>query len=213
MDLSTVVAYFGGYLFLVFIAICLATGLYYIAELVEELLQAIVALHLLLWVVDRLPTLCVAAGVGAHAAYYRLLRTFPYTSLTSTEFLTAIAMLVVSQGAWARYFLRDARAAAVLPEHVLGFLLVTSWTVPFAFFVSLAATDEGLPTLAAAPPVPSRLRSTSDTVGEAAPRRRRAGTLLGLFRAMVRKRDEVLPTVAGGLLQHGGDGASVHKAL
>eukprot|EP00850_Spirogloea_muscicola_P012065 SM000077S21539 [mRNA] locus=s77:60135:61171:- [translate_table: standard] len=175
--------------------------------------RAIVALHLLLWVVDQLPTLCVAAGVGAHAAYYRLLRTFPYTSLTSTEFLTAIAMLVVSQGAWARYFLRDARAAAVLPEHVLGFLLVTSWTVPFAFFVSLAATDEGLPTLAAAPPVPSRLRSTSDTVGEAAPCRRRAGTLLGLFRAMVRKRDEVLPTVAGGLLQHGGDGVGIHKAL
>ena len=34
--LSTVVVYTGGYLFLVFIAVCLATGLYYLAEIVEE---------------------------------------------------------------------------------------------------------------------------------------------------------------------------------
>ena len=34
--LSNVLVYTGGYLFLVFIAVCLATGLYYLAEIVEE---------------------------------------------------------------------------------------------------------------------------------------------------------------------------------
>ena len=36
MELATLVVYIGGYLFLVFLAVCLATGLYYLAELVEE---------------------------------------------------------------------------------------------------------------------------------------------------------------------------------
>jgi hypothetical protein len=33
--LSNVIVYTGGYAFLVFIAVCLATGLYYLAEMVE----------------------------------------------------------------------------------------------------------------------------------------------------------------------------------
>ena len=34
--LSNIVAYIGGYLSLVFVAVCLATGLYYLAAMVEE---------------------------------------------------------------------------------------------------------------------------------------------------------------------------------
>lgn len=77
MQLATLVVYLGGYTFLVFLAVCLATGLYYLAELVEEYtmltkkvigyaVQVIVVIHVLLVVVDRLPLLAVGSGIAAH---------------------------------------------------------------------------------------------------------------------------------------------------
>ena len=59
-----------GYAMLLFLAVCLATGLYYLAELIEEhtrltrrvllyAIRAVLAVHVVLLVWDRLPLLCV----------------------------------------------------------------------------------------------------------------------------------------------------------
>ena len=87
----------GGYLFLLLLAICLATGLYYMAELVEEYsrltkrvityaLRAVLALHLALLLFDRQPVSCVLVGAAAHGAYARLLPRFPFVQLGSVDF-------------------------------------------------------------------------------------------------------------------------------
>ena len=86
--LSNIVVYIGGYLSLVFVAVCLATGLYYLAEMVEEYtrvtkkvltwaIKISVGLDVALLVVDRLPFLCIALSIGAQCIYHRLLRRFP----------------------------------------------------------------------------------------------------------------------------------------
>lgn len=54
-------------------------------------------------------------------------------------------LLVISHLAWFRFFLHDPRCATVSVEWVLGFMLVTLWIVPFAFFISFAANESVLP--------------------------------------------------------------------
>lgn len=199
--LSTIVVYFGGYLFLVFFAICLATGLYYIADLVEEhtrstrkvisvAIKVTVGLHVALLLVDWLPIWCTAVGIAAHVAYFRLLRTYPYFSLKSPDFLVAVGLLVASHVAWLRFFLGSPNHAHVSIEWLCGFLLVTTWLVPSAFFMSLSANESVLPGSAPGP-YQGYVRSEADPRAMA-PKRGRS-TLLGLLNYLRQKRDEVLP--------------------
>ena len=82
--------------FLDFLHLCVtplaATGLYYLAELVEEYTklakriitystQAVLVLHALVLVVDRLPFKCVAPGVAAHLCYLGQLQKYPFMQL------------------------------------------------------------------------------------------------------------------------------------
>lgn len=115
LDVATVIVYSGGYIFLVFLSVCLgncsgvvhirlsslsfglvlaATGLYYLAELVEEYTklakkfiayttQGVLILHFLVLVIDRLPLKCVAAGVAAHLCYLGQLQRYPFMQLWS----------------------------------------------------------------------------------------------------------------------------------
>lgn len=73
---STATVWLGAYLFLVFLSLCVATGLFYLADIVEEhprvaqrLLRraaaGTAAAHLLL-AADGQPPACVAAGIAAH---------------------------------------------------------------------------------------------------------------------------------------------------
>lgn len=150
--LSNIVVYTGGYLFLVFIAVCLATGLYYLAEMVEEYtrltkkvlswgIKISIALHVALLAVDRLPFLCIGVGIAAQLAYNTLLKRFPFTEVTSVEFLGSLAMLVANHFVWMRHF----REAYHSMEYLLGFFLMVVWIVPFGFFISLAANESVLP--------------------------------------------------------------------
>ena len=73
---SAIIAYSGAYLFLVLIAVCLATGLYYLAEMVEEhtrltkrvlqwSIKISVGVNVLLLIVDGMPFSCVAVSLAA----------------------------------------------------------------------------------------------------------------------------------------------------
>ena len=116
--LSNLVVYAGGYLFLVFVAVCLATGLYYLAEMVEEYtrvtkrvlkisIQVSIALDLALLVIDRLPFLCCGLSIAALCAYNSLLRRFPFIEMSSPEFLASVALLIANHFAWMRHFRGD----------------------------------------------------------------------------------------------------------
>lgn len=91
-----------------------ACGLYYLGELCEEYvlttkrlishtIKAELLLHALL-LIDRLPPLCLLAGVAAHLSYLRLLKPFPYVQLTSGATLTSIGLLASSLVLWVRHY-------------------------------------------------------------------------------------------------------------
>jgi len=142
-----------GYLFLVFIAICLACGLYYMAELAEEYptltkriikycIWIIMALHPLLWVFESFPFLPVGFGIATHAMYYRLLvMDFPFIELTSANFLGSCAMMVISHYFWISFY-----NTTLYPiTYVMGFFFTCVWLIPFAYFISLSINEFVLP--------------------------------------------------------------------
>jgi hypothetical protein len=213
MRAATLVVYAGAYLFVLFFAVCLATGLYYLAELVEEYtrltkkvinwaIKVVIALHVILLVFDRLPVVAIGVGVGAHVVYYRLLRTFPYISLTAPDFLGSLGLLVLSHVVWIRFFYTDPRCAYVSMEWLFGFMLVMVWIVPFAFFISLAANESVLPGGGGLGGYQgfgsSDFVTQGDSLGPSSSSRRkgrRQSTVLGFLNFLKSKRDEVLPMV------------------
>lgn len=148
-DLLVYVSY--GVLF-VFAVVCLACGLYYMAELVEEYttltkkvlrvaIASVLAAHAVWYVAEALPTACVLAGVVAHASYWLLLRSFPFIELGSVNFIGSALLLVANHALWFRHF---TLAYYPFPEIVAYFLLFV-WLVPFVFFISLSANEHALP--------------------------------------------------------------------
>jgi len=145
------VVYVSGYVFLLFVAVCLACGLYYLAELVEEhtaitrrimygVNVAILASHVL-FLSEGLPYSALAVGLGAHSSYMWLLQSFPFLSFASPPFLTSFALFCLSNFLWITHFLSHFHQLT----HVLCFMLWMVWLVPFGFFISLSANESTLP--------------------------------------------------------------------
>ncbi|XP_024375091.1 uncharacterized protein [Physcomitrium patens] len=215
MRAATVVVYAGAYLFVLFFAVCLATGLYYLAELVEEytrltrkvisyVIKFVIALHVILLVVDRLPMISIGVGIASHVVYHRLLKTFPYISLTAPDFLGSICLLILSHVVWIRFFYTDPRCAYVTMEWLFGFMLVMVWMVPFAFFISLAANESVLPGSGGLGGYhgfgSGDFSSRGDDASASAPPRQKGkrtrSSILGFLNFLRSKRDEVLPMVS-----------------
>lgn len=155
-----------------------ASGLYYLSELVEEhtvlssriltrLIQAIIALHILLLLVDGFPVLLTLFSAASHAVYLLNLRSFPVVRLTDGSFLLSCVLVVANHFLWFRHF----SAPPVMPtayahggydpkyeqeywdkipkfREVGAFFGLCVWLVPFSLFVSLTAGDNVLPSTA-----------------------------------------------------------------
>jgi hypothetical protein len=67
-------------------------------------LQVELLLHAIL-LYDRLPPLCLAVGFATHLSYLRLLKPFPYISLTSASGFTSLGLLLASSVLWVRHFM------------------------------------------------------------------------------------------------------------
>ena len=114
--LFTGLVYLSGYLFLVFVAVCLACGLYYLAELAEEYvvltrriisfsIVSVLVVHGLMFVMEpQLPPMAVGAGILSHVSYVWLLQSFPGLRVLSLSFLVSFACLALSHYMWATYF-------------------------------------------------------------------------------------------------------------
>ena len=148
----TGMVYVSGYIFLLFVAVCLACGLYYLSELAEEYTSltkkliwaatvAVLACHALFFVFEDLPTLPLGVGVAAHLSYLFLLNGFPFLRLLSPPFLVSVALLVVSNYLWATHFTAHYHALT----HVCCFYVFNVWLVPFGFFISLSINEAVLP--------------------------------------------------------------------
>lgn len=195
VTVSLVAVYVGLYLFIVFVSLSLACGLYYLAELIEEYtlttrriltwaIRGELLLHALL-LLDRLPVWCLGPGVVAQLVYLRMLRRFPYLSLTSADGLLASGAFLASNGVWVWHFW----SSMFTVEYILAFLLISTWLVPFGLFLSMAGDQAVLPGAGGYP------YTTSPPQGGEPGKKARRGLALRIFDVLRRKRDAVLPDV------------------
>ncbi|KAK3282530.1 hypothetical protein CYMTET_9737 [Cymbomonas tetramitiformis] len=199
---SDLVVYLGGYTFLVFLALCLATGLYYLAELVEEYasvtkkvithcIQGVLGIHVLLLIFDEMPVSCLVTGIAAHCMYFTLLKHFPYIALTSPQFFLCCALLVANHVMWLPYF--ATRHYDV--EYIMGFFLITVWLVPFGIFIALAANESVLPLSGGGFGSSTDISNYDDAPSSGQKGRKSRSLVVTLMDCLKRKGDGALPFI------------------
>lgn len=196
--ISLAIVYLGALVFLVFASVCLATGLYYIADLIEEhstlakklltwTIRAVLLLHAAL-LLDEVPVTCTLVGAAAHLFYMHTLRKYPCMDVLSWEFLISAGMLVTSQVLWMHHFYDTYHSM----EFVLGFFCVMVWTVPFIMFIGLSANENVLP---GAPGGPSYQRAPQQAPGRRTGQSAKRGLLLTALANLQRHTQQVMPAL------------------
>lgn len=165
------VGYLGSIAGFCFLTLAIASGLYYLSELVEEhtviakrfltrLIYSIVVLQLTLCLIDGLPFWQTLLGIFSHVVYLGNMRRFPYVQLSDPLFILSCVLVLINHYVWFRYFSYYQQSAYKnmssyydTPSNVPTFTEIASyfglcvWLVPFALFVSLSASDNVLPTV------------------------------------------------------------------
>ncbi|KAK8125154.1 Protein SVP26 [Apiospora kogelbergensis] len=175
MWILPLVGYLGSVVGFCFLTLAIASGLYYLSELVEEhtviakrlltrLIYAIIGLQLILCLADGFPLPLTLMGIASHVVYLSNMRRFPFVRLTDPLFLASCLLVLVNHYFWFRHFSSaQSRSYAAMnsmydqPDipsftEIASFFGLCVWFVPFALFVSLSASDNVLPTMGSTQP-------------------------------------------------------------
>ncbi|KAF7452082.1 Erv26 multi-domain protein [Pyrenophora tritici-repentis] len=169
MWILPLLGYVGIVLGFAFLTLAIASGLYYLSELVEEhtvfakkllyrLIYGVVAIQILLLFVDKFPIGLSALSVVSHGIYAQNLRRFPVVKLTDPLFLLSCALVIANHYLWFRHFSAPpAHSYNSYPysrdfniptfTEIAAFFGLCVWLVPFALFVSLSAGENVLPSM------------------------------------------------------------------
>lgn len=181
-SLFVLLVYISGYMFLVFAAICLMCGIYYLVELAEEyttitkelircaaLAQLLV--HTLLFIYERFPFVPTAVGFVSHLSYLQLLRVFPFINPFSLPVAAASIFFVLDNIFWFRFFHYDVelfyRYRVAPTPAIASFFLLVVWLVPLGFFITLSVNDSVLPNVTFNGAQNRGSRPSSPVVGDA----------------------------------------------
>uniref|UniRef100_A0A7N6F7I1 Protein TEX261 n=1 Tax=Anabas testudineus TaxID=64144 RepID=A0A7N6F7I1_ANATE len=143
-----------------FVTLAIAAGLYYLAELIEEYtvrkylytffrkptvqfmwLTFSTGVLAGLFFFEGFPLLMVGVGLFTNLVYFGLLQTFPYIMLSSPNFILSCVLVVVNHYMAFQYFAQEYYPFS----EVLAYFTICLWVIPFAFFVSLSAGENVLP--------------------------------------------------------------------
>ena len=156
--LLALLSYCGMLIMACFLTLCVAAGLYYLAEFVEEYsvlarriitrsLQFVLVLHVLL-LVESLPFWRLLFSAMSHLVYAMLLPGFPIIQLSDPTFLLGCALAIGNHFSWFAYF-ANTRTYGFM--EIVSFFLFVVWLIPFMFFISLSASDNILPNHVSSP--------------------------------------------------------------
>jgi len=118
----------------------------------------------------------VLLGIISHGVHWIILQSFPYFDLTGPPFVSGVVLLLINHYIAFSFFAGDFHPFS----QVLGYFTMILWLVPFAFFISLSANENILPT---------SMPSTSEDNINLIPRRKRWGLLSFLTTA----KESILP--------------------
>ena len=179
-----------------FVTMAIAAGLYYLAELVEEytaitakIIRWMIITTLLtyigLFLFENLPTSMVCCGIIAQVAHLALLSRFPFFSVSSPSFIAAMIMVLINHYLAFSFFGQNFYPFS----EVMAYFTVCQWLVPFAFFVSLSANENVLPTFAERSPLLSP--GDDDVVSNYFNKKQKGVGLLSVFNSI---KDTVTPS-------------------
>ncbi|KAK7427054.1 erv26 superfamily protein [Neonectria magnoliae] len=173
MWILPLVGYAGALIGFCFLTLAIASGLYYLSELVEEhsviakrflarLIYAIIVIQASLWIVDGFPFWSTMLGIASHVVYLGNMRRFPFVKLSDPLFILSCFLVLVNHYVWFRHFSHTQTQAYQRSSYydrvdAPSFTMIASyfglcvWLVPFALFVSLSAGDNVLPTIGTEP--------------------------------------------------------------
>ncbi|KAJ3048348.1 erv26 super protein [Rhizophlyctis rosea] len=189
-------SYIGAVFGLGFMTLCLACGLYYLAELVEEYTVATkkiikyattasIIAHLVLLIGDRMSPIRILFSIACHLWYSQLLPEYPYIELSSPAFVISVVLVITDHLIWFFYFSKH--YFTILEIGTFFGLLV--WAVPFMYFLSLSANEYTLP---AFDPTAQR-RASMQAEQLSVPKRRQTNLVKSFLGVLQRKKEEIMP--------------------
>ncbi|CCH40870.1 putative membrane protein [Wickerhamomyces ciferrii] len=169
----SLLSYAGIVLGFVLLTLSIASGLFYISELVEEQsaptkkfltrsIYTIIGIYVLLWLFDGFPFWLTLFSIVTYVIYLQNLKHFPLIQLKSPVFIASCILVVVNHYLWFQHFsnpkipapqyrldpnYKAPRIASF--SEVASFFGICIWFIPFGLFVSLSASDNILPTASA----------------------------------------------------------------
>ncbi|EYE93501.1 uncharacterized protein EURHEDRAFT_460022 [Aspergillus ruber CBS 135680] len=174
MWILPLLGYLGVIVGFAFLTLAIASGLYYLSELVEEhtvlarrlltrLIYSIVVIQILLFLFDRFPFFLSALSIVSHLVYASNLRRFPIVKLSDPLFVSSCVLVGLNHWLWFRHFSKPLPASRSagnwrqpyqtnvedMPTftEVASYFGICVWLVPFALFVSLSAGENVLPSM------------------------------------------------------------------
>ncbi|KAI0135096.1 transmembrane adaptor Erv26 [Daldinia grandis] len=170
MWILPLVGYLGSIVGFCFLTLAIASGLYYLSELVEEhtviakrlltkLIYSIIGLQLTLWLIDGFPLGLTLMGIVSHVVYLGNMRRFPFVKLTDPLFIASCVLVLVNHYFWFQHFSEAqqrsySRLSSMYDQpdvpsftEIASYFGLCVWLIPFALFVSLSASDNVLPTI------------------------------------------------------------------
>lgn len=152
-------AYIGIIVGFVFLTLAIASGLYYVSELVEEhtvptkkfltrSIYAVILIYVLLLIFDGFPWMLTLFSIATYVIYLQNLNKFPFIDLKSPIFIASCILVVINHYLWFNYFSEARYGNKIITfAEVSSFFGICIWFIPFALFVSLSASDHVLPTM------------------------------------------------------------------
>jgi hypothetical protein len=149
MILFSFITYDSLYIGLAFCALCLATGLYYLAELAEEysmytrkvlrvLFFVIIGVHVALLIFERFPFFTTVF------VYFQFLKGFPFFQIQSLTFISSVICFLFTHILWYWHF-TDYHTPHYDFYQLLGFFFSCVWLLPTGFFITLSMDNLSLP--------------------------------------------------------------------
>lgn len=103
MWILPLIGYAGATLGFCFLTLAIASGLYYLSELVEEhtvfakkllsqMIYTVIVIQVALWIVDGFPFWATMLGILSHVVYLGNMRRFPFVRLSDPLFLASCGM-------------------------------------------------------------------------------------------------------------------------
>ncbi|CAL8105683.1 unnamed protein product [Orchesella dallaii] len=136
-----------------FVSMAFISGLYYLADLVEEfvsvaakvirtIIKITIGIYVGILLFEEFPLLMTACGLFSQILHWYMMKTFPYFVLCSPTFILMVTFSVLNHYLAFTYF----SSHHYQSMEIMAYVVLCLWLVPFVFLVSLTANDLVLPT-------------------------------------------------------------------